>query len=256
MRAQKRPPIWAYVIILALLSGTVGWIARAVLPPRSTGNSQVAATIEQVRAHPESLVGKKVKLTGRLDECFAWECSICPEAMTAQTPDSNKCLALEFRPLVNGTGFGEEQQEEVFRFSSVILEADFNPSCWTGGCTDRQTVLSNARVLTVVKRRASKDGLWLGGYTPVIQVTGSTADQMKSAALRAGFPKNPSIRSFVTVAHSPRFVVCWSSPAFGDSDPGAWPHSLEGALYARSTLDFYRCNEVVRVDRQLVVQAS
>ena len=256
MQVKERASVWMAVIMMALLGGVAGWVAHEALLPPSADTATTAATIEQVRGHPNSFAGKRVRLVGRLSECFSWECSLCPEAMTQQSRDPEKCLALEFRPLIPGTGFGEEQQEEVLRFSSVVLTADFDPSCWTGPCTDRQTVLTDATAVSVTKRRANRDGLWLGDYSLLHELAGPVAEKMKLAALHAGFPRNPPIKAFATGGGLQKFVVCWSSPAFNDADPGAWPHSFEGALYARSTLDFYRCNEVRNVDGQLIVQAA
>lgn len=242
--------------MIAMLGSIAGWVANATVHPRPTDTGTTLATIEQVRAHPNDFAGKRVRLAGRLSECFSWECSLCPETMTQQMRHSKKCLALEFRPLIPGTGFGGEQQEEVLRFSSVVLTANFDPSCWTGPCTDRQTVLTNADVVSVTKRRANRDGIWLGSQSLLHELSGPTAKKMRWAALRAGFPDGPPVKAFATQGRSPKSVVCWSSPAFGDADPGTWPQSLEGALYARSTLDFYRCNEVRNVDGQLIVQAA
>lgn len=256
MKIQKRVSLGISLTIMALLGGVAGWVAHKALQPRSADADTTVATIEQVRTHPDGFTGKRLRLAGRLSQCFSWQCSLCPETMTPQTRNSEKCLALEFRPLIPGTGFGEEQQEEVLRFSSVVLTADFDPSCWTGLCTDRQTVLTNADVVSVTKRRANRDGLWLGNYSRLHELSGPIAEKMKLAGRHAGFPENPPIKAFATEDRSPKFVVCWSSFGIDDADPGAWPHSFEGALYARSTLDFYRCNEVRNVDGQLIVQIA
>ena len=92
--------------------------------------------IASVRADPGKYSGRLIRLTGKLDQCSGWECSLCPESMTTATASANwkQCLPLEFRPLMQGTGFGEREQEAIFRFSSVTLVARFDPSCWQGGC--------------------------------------------------------------------------------------------------------------------------
>lgn len=254
MQIKTRTSVWLIIMMVAMLGAIAGWIAHGALRPTHTVIT--TATIEQLRAHPSSFAGKKVTLAGRLTECFSWECSLCPETMTQKGREAGKCLALEFQPLVPGTGFGVEQQEEVLRFSSVVLTADFDPTCWRGSCTDRQTVLRNAHVVSVTKRRANRDGLWLGDSSQLHELSGAIAEKMKLAALRAGFPDNPPIKAFATDGHLPRFVVCWSSPFGNADDPGTWPRSFEGALHARSTLDFYRCNEVREVSGQLILQAA
>jgi hypothetical protein len=174
--------------------------------------------------------------------------------MTSKDRDAERCLALSFRPLVNGTGFGSTEQEQVFRFSSVILTARFDPSCWEGACLDRQTVLEDAAVLSVLKRRAGASGLWVSDTTKLFRIHEAAASHLKVAPLRAGYPENPPIRAFRTEGLDPTFVVCWSSPAFTEQDPGAWPSTLESALFAQSTLDFSECNEVRKVGDEMVMQ--
>jgi hypothetical protein len=249
-RASARS-ILVLIAFLGYCAGPVG--AKAPKPPRQTG-PEIVATIEQIRSRPDSFAGKQVRLTGQLDECFGWECSLCPETMTDKDRDANRCLELEFRPLMEGTGFGSFEQEGIFRFSSVVLTAKFDPYCWKGRCTDRQTVLMNATVASVTKRRAGASGLWVGSRTTLSPIAGAEAAEMRAAALRAGYPDHPPIKSFTTGGVKPRYVVCWSPPMFDDKDPGKWPSTLESALYVRSNLDLFRCNEVRRIDNQLVVQ--
>lgn len=247
---------WPIVAATAVISGGMGWIAAKALTPRQGEVSELVTTVSQVRSRPDDYSGKRLRLTGQLDECYQWECSLCPEAMTNKSRNADSCLAVSFRPLVHGTGFGSDEKESVFRFSSVVLAAKFDPSCWKGGCSDRQTVLEDATVQSVTKRRAGASGLWLSETHRVVALEGSIASEIEAAARRSGFPDNPRIRSFKTKVSEPRLVVCWSSPAFGEQDPGAWPSTLESALYARSTLDFFQCNEVRKLDGQMVVQSN
>jgi hypothetical protein len=219
------------------------------LPSVNESRSQVS--IEQILADPQKFAGKKVLLTGRLDECFGWECSICPEKKDSVSKPG-RCLALEFRPLLTDTGFGSDEQEKVHRFSSVVLSADFNPDCLTPGrCLDRQVVLNNATVEKVTERRASADGLWLGSTIRIKEISGPLANQVKSAALEAGFSDQMKIKVFYG---EPKMVVCQSINAFSDANPGAWPKTFESALYARSTLDFFQCSEVRKIGEKMVVQ--
>jgi hypothetical protein len=209
-------------------------------------------TIAQVREHAQAFAGRRIKLSGQLDECFGWECSICPESMTARTLDPKQCLALNFRPLIAGTGFGSEEQETVFRFADVVLTAKFDPSCWHVPCVDRQTVLDDAEVISVGKRRASKSGLWMGEQNLLTELGGSIAEDVKGAAYSGGYPKGPPVKVFRSVGDPSKILVCWTELT---SQPGSWPTSLEGA-YARSTSDFYRCNEVRKIGENFVLQTD
>lgn len=256
MQDRKRASVWLIVVGTGLVGGGAGWFSAEVFHASQHEGAEVVTTVEKVRSQPDAFSGKRVRLTGQLNECYQWECSLCPEAMTSKDRNADRCLALSFRPLVNGTGFGSDEQENVFRFSSVVITATFDPSCWKGGCLDRQTVLEDSTVVSVSKRRAGASGLWLSDTTKLVPIDGPEANQIREAAREAGYPKHPPIKAFATTGSEPKFVVCWSSPAFGEHDPGAWPLTLESALFARSTLDFFQCNEVREVDGQMVLQAG
>lgn len=247
-----------FLALFALVAATIGVAATPDLETTSEEvpeiDRAVSTTIEQLRSSPHHFAGKRVKLTGQLSECYGWECSLCPDAMTNDNRDLKKCLALSFRPLIEGTGFGADEQERIYRFSRVVLVATFDPSCWASGvCLDRQVVLDNAEVVTVRERRPGVGGLWLQGNTMLTNISDEDAIELKLAAQRAGYPEGPPIRAFQSKGEDRKIIVCWS-PVGLDDEPGAWPASLEGALYAASTLDFFHCNEVKKVSGQFVLQ--
>jgi hypothetical protein len=168
--------------------------------------------------------------------------------MTTANADQRQCLALEFRSLMPGTGFGEEEQEKIFRFASVTLTARFDPSCWKGPCLDRPTVLYGAVVESVQSRRSSGDGLWLGGVTPLRDAPQLESAALKAEALKAGFSANPAMKVFSVKGDLKTMVVC--------SSWGSWPSSLEGAVEAPSTIDFYGCGEFRKVGASWVPQVQ
>lgn len=256
MRAPYRTSIlWLGVAIA--ISGALFWIGCRIFHASKDGSrAETVVTTDEVRANFRKFAGKEIRLTGQLDECFAWECSLCPETMTTQDRNPKRCLALSFRPLIPDTGFGSDQQEEVFRFASVVLTAKFDPSCWEDGCVDRQTVLYDANVTSVHQRRASSEGLWLGNYSDLSEIIGPRASQLKNSAFSAGYPQTVPFKAFKTNAKENEFVVCWTAFGIDNNSPGAWPSTLEGALYARSTRDFYRCNSAREVEGRMVVQAE
>lgn len=244
--------------LVALVAATIGVAVTLDLAATSKSvpaiDRAVSTTIEQIRSTPHDFAGKRVKLTGQLSECYGWECSLCPDAMTNENRDFEKCLALSFRPLIEGTGFGAHEQESIHRFSRVVLIATFDPSCWVNGvCLDRQTVLDDAKVVTVRERRPGFGGLWLQGRTKLTDISDEDAVELKLAARRSGYPEGPPIKAFQTKGADRKIIVFWSPMGLND-EPGAWPVSLEGALYAKSTLDFFHCNEVKKVGGQLVLQ--
>jgi hypothetical protein len=230
--------MWRCILIFSLPAFVIGVLLGWTLTSYYSSDIArhgVATTIRDLRSAPDRYAGKTVEVAGQLDECSGWECSLCPEEMTSKDRDQKQCLALEFRPLMPGTGFGSEEQEGVFRFSNVVLRAKFDPSCWKGRCTDRQTVLEDAQVVSVGKRRASGSGLWLGDTTGLTDITEPNASGLKSAAYASGFPKGPPIKAF-GIQGAEGAVVCWS-PAVTEPE---WPVTVEGALYARSKSDFFQ----------------
>lgn len=237
--------LYATFLVGCLIGCALGVRAVAHTDP----NSATVTDIASIRASPNKYAGKFVQLSGKLDQCFGWECSVCPETMSGQTADPNQCLALSFRPLIPETGFGEEEQEALFRYSSVRLVARFDPSCWRGSCLDRQTVLKDANVISVEKRRSSRDGLWLGTSTPLAEATAPLSKVVREEALRAGYPPNPVTKVFTTKGGAEEeVIVCWT--AWGMN---SWPATLQG-VDAPSTLDFYHCNRVKMIapDRWIV----
>jgi hypothetical protein len=113
--------------------------------------------------------------------------------------------------LVPKTGFGEEEKEGVFRFSSVTLVARFDPTCFQKGvCLDRQVVLDNADVMSVDRRRSSREGLWLGKITPLKEMVSAPAIEIRPAALQAGFPRESPMKLFSVEGDQNVAVVYWT----------------------------------------------
>lgn len=247
---------WPLVAASVGIIGGFGWISARALTSREQKHTELVTTLAEVRSRPDHFSGKRLRLTGQLTECYQWECSLCPEGTSGETRNAEQCLPLSFRPLISGTGFGSDKQESVFRFSSVVLNARFDPACWKTPCLDRQTVLDDAIVEKVIKRRDGASGLWLGETHILAPLNGALASTIEAAAHRAGYPGGTRIRSFATKEPQSRLVVCWSPSIFHENEPGAMPKTLENALYARSTLDFFKCNDVRKIEGLMVVQVS
>jgi hypothetical protein len=241
-----------YIVLLAIILGCLlGITGQRIVGGAHVTGAPLAVTIDQLRAHPKEFAGKQVQIAGQLDECYGWECSLCPQSMPPEHSDRKQCLPLSFRPLIPETGFGSEEQEAVFRFADVVLTANFDPSCWQNPCLDRQTVLEAAQVTKVGKRRSGREGLWLGPHTALAELTGPVAAKVTAAAYASGYPTGAPMKVFEIAGTSRKFVVCWTSL---DTALGSWPSSLEGS-YAPGKSDFYRCNSVVNTRGGFVLQA-
>jgi hypothetical protein len=119
-----------------------------------------------------------------------------------------------------------------------------------------QTVLNDVTVNPVTKRRAGASGLWLTRTTRLVHIADDAAAPLRSSAMAAGYPENTRFRAFMTDGPPARIIVCWSPSVFTDQEPGAWPTSLESAPQAKSTSDFFECNEVRKIDQRMVVQVN
>lgn len=214
--------------------------------------TQNATTVDlaSLRSDPGRYAGKLVQLTGQLDECFGWECSLCPESMTTANADLQHCLPIEFRPLMPGTGFGAAAKEAVFRFSSVKLVARFDPTCLEVPCFDRGTILHDADVISVSDRRASRDGLWIGRTTPLEEAPRPLADAIQAKAVEAGYRSKSPIKVFIIKSDPQKAIVCWTAAE------ASWPNTVEAALYAKSTTDFYSCNKVEKSATDWVIKVQ
>lgn len=166
-------------------------IFAAALALSDPSGTVTEASIADIIADPERYGGQTLRIRGQIDACYSWVCSVCPEEMTPETADDERCLRVSFH------GFASEQEdddadgppfsttlwremEEAFRFSVVTAEGHFDPSCLTRRpwppeprpepsgeetfideivCMDRATTWSGLQVRAVHRRLPSNDGL-------------------------------------------------------------------------------------------------
>ena len=197
------------------------------------------ATLEELRTHRQAFAGRMVRVAGQLDQCWNTECSLCPLEATPQNPLRLRCLAIDFDRFAGGEdnrGAGREM-EAAFRYADIIVTAKFDPACLDGPCLDRGSVLMDARVEHVTRRRRSRDGLGNGEESLLPAPTG-VASVIEELVSPTGFqvPHHP-VRIFTT-ASDPKAV---HSAVACVSETPEWPTTYLGAIAARSTEDYYRC---------------
>jgi hypothetical protein len=200
-------------------------------------------SLDQLKANPKVYGGKMVRVAGQLDECCNMSCRLCPAEATPASPQWQRCLALSFDRFRGGEGNFGADMDSVFRYADLVVVARFDPSCLDGVCTDRASVLKDARVEEVTKRRRSRDGL-MHRADALLPAPANEAASVQ-ALVRTQEGDEPPLRVRVfAVRADPRLqrsaVVCWATSK--PKEPAQWPTSWQGALTARSTEDPYRCS--------------
>jgi hypothetical protein len=149
-------------------------------------------------------------------------------------------LAIDFDRMRGGQDDRGADMDSAFRYADLIVTARFDPECLEGICLDRATVLVDARVEQVTRRRRSNDGLiWepeklslapTSVARPVAQLVRDKGVQPINRPTAVFAPSSDP-------AASNSAVVCtW----WGDG-AARWPTSWQSAVSARSTEDRYRC---------------
>src|SRR4051794_33432556 len=128
----------------------------AAAPPAA---EPVAASLDAIRAAPASFEGKWVRLRGQMNQCANFDCALCPEEATPADPQTERCLRLDWDRQRGSERERGADFDPVYRYATVDLVARFDGACLKGMCTDRAPVLLDARVLSVLRRRPSAEGL-------------------------------------------------------------------------------------------------
>ena len=211
----------------------------------STAASPVAATADAIRARPAMFDGEWVRLRGQIDQCTNFDCSICPEEATPADPQADRCLRLSWDRQVGNPNERGADFDPIYRYATVDLVARFDSDCLKGPCTDRSPVLLDARVVAVLKRRTSAEGLNSRRHiNRIVEAPEAVAAPLIALISEGQSPGTygPFYRVF-TGPSDPNIersaIVCRSR---GDRDsPGAWPTDQGSALLARSTEDMFKC---------------
>lgn len=242
----------------------------AVLALSDPTGPVVEARIADVIADPERYGGQTLRIRGQVDACYGFVCSICPEEMTPETAEGDRCLRMGFddfevRDDVEARNLGYWQSavrlmEEGFRFSVVTAEGRFDPSCLPPPtkadvleeivvCTDRATTFRDARVSRVHRRLASNDGLVFDRRRDAALIVASQAVAAEAEA---------AYRDYVLTFDAdpdwkPIAIFQTENPSLGDAAREAWAcvcridhcsdvwPRREISLWARTANDPYFC---------------
>ena len=133
-------------------------------------------TIEALRANWQRYDGRTVELRGQVDNCNE-RCALCPEDMTTETYNANRCLTLQFG-LEDSNGKLVDNQANLamqvaYRFATVTVRGRFSAQCLFGenGMPVGKSVcifdnpvanLRSGEVVQIHARKSARDGI--AGY--------------------------------------------------------------------------------------------
>jgi hypothetical protein len=223
----------------------------------STAVGAQPASLDAIRAAPDAFDGQWARLRGQVDQCTHFSCALCPEEATPDDPQRHRCLALDFDRQRGNAGEKGADFDPLYRYGTVDLVARFNKGCLVEICTDRAPVLFDARILAVLKRRTSSEGLNdPRGGERMIDPPAEAAKPL-AALLARGMPSGPYGPLYRVFAH-PRdpmiekaAIVCRSSGKEGQM--GTWPPDEHSAIFAPSTEDRFKCFFADRVNGRWVI---
>jgi hypothetical protein len=231
-----------FALILAVLGVWVPALAAEVQPAQ--------VTIGSLRSNWQRYEGMTVQVRGQVDNCNE-RCALCPEDMTTETYNNNRCLSLEFGPEISRGTLIDNQanmaMHVAFRFATITVQARFNTQCLFDemGMQLSKSVcifdnptpnLRSSQVLQVHARKSARDGIagyLFGPLTPATEedrkamtdefnavVWGDYATpEMFTAALPVGIISDRR-RGYVYVGDG-MACVC-----LDDSCDGRWPTRL------------------------------
>lgn len=219
-------------------------LALAAAAPAVAG--PVVTNVDAIRAAPDLFEGKWVRLRGQIDQCMHYGCAICPEEATPANSQMQRCLRLDWDRQRGSERERGADFDPIYRYASVDFVARFDGACLQGMCSDRASVLRDARGLAVLKRRPSAEGLNARRSIERMVDAPEAAARPLIELLRHGGesgPSGPYYRVFAA-PDDPNIeksaIVCRSSGG-EQSAPGMWPVDQQSAILARSTEDRFRC---------------
>jgi hypothetical protein len=213
-------------------------------------------TIDQLLKSPQNFADKFVRVSGQVDNCIDYSCNLCPEDMTNDTYDYRKCLGLEFdryEDSMSGNGVSE-LMEQAFRFAIVAINTKFDPTCLANRlpyepaikgkvqsvvvCTDRATVLKDARVEAVHGRKSALDGIVsYYDFGPVKEPTSDAERNSMLAAMADVFNVSTDTKVAVFLTNAKEDVPPVGFEAMGlgcfcttKSCDGQWPKRYIGGM--------------------------
>lgn len=211
----------------------------------------VEARIADVIASPERYAGKRLRIRGQIDACYADLCSICPEELTGTVEAHRRCLSVAFDDLQELSDQpaeaayrpnAEQVFDDAFRFSVVTVEGGFwPPDAEVSSWSDRPPAsLIGVRVQAVHRRIPSNDGVVTDRYINRLEPAQASIRAAVTAAYRpydALFAdRSPATVTVLTLSDD----EAWACICRIDDCSGAWPKRTI-SVYAPTINDPYVC---------------
>jgi hypothetical protein len=110
-------------------------------PPRVASPTAVPLELAFL---PSAASGTTVRVTGKIEDCDALDCRICPLRIPLDPRSSGYCYGISWAPVEGKT---PAELDVLYSHSVLTVDAVFDPTCVRTLCLDRATVLGQARVV-------------------------------------------------------------------------------------------------------------
>lgn len=241
---------------LALVTGIAKDLKMLVsfLAALAASAAPIATTTDSIRADPARFEAQWVQLRGQLNQCTSFDCAICPEEATPADPQPERCLRLSWDRQRGSDSERGANFDPIYRYASVELVARFDGACLRGICTDRSPVLMDSKVVRVLKRRTSAEGLNdRRNIDRMVEAPAEAAAPLIALISQGRSPgdNGPFYRVFAgtTDPNIEKSAILCRSRGDGDAR-GAWPTDQNSAVFAPSTEDSFKCFFARKTDGQ------
>ncbi len=184
----------------------LGLVVALLMCPACVAEGAEPIPVEQLAKSPPHEF-RQILVLGQVDSCSGFSCNLCPAEMTRDDIKWDQCVSFSFEGFRDFTQRTDVSRlmEEAFRFATVVLEADWDPTCLPNPdpnakeeiivCTDRASLITHARTLKVLSRKNARDGIINTDWGALVEPDESDKAAM-TKIIMVGYPTEKTAKFF------------------------------------------------------------